>query len=106
MNKVIYIENEEPVTFCHVSPEVFQHLGEWFGILGQPIIRAIIINPDTKEKQIERFPPLFWVHQLGKRRNQHTCDTVIMEATTIIITMVITIHQYQYCFPKQALFID
>lgn len=63
----LYPENEEPVTFCHVSPEVFQHLGEWFGILGQPIIRAIIINPDTKEKQIERFPPLFWVHQLGKK---------------------------------------
>ena len=75
MNKVIYIPRMKNQSLLSCIARVFQHLGEWFGILDQPIIRAIIINPDTKEKQIERFPPLFWVHQLGKRRNQHTCDT-------------------------------
>ena len=63
----LYPENEEPIPSCHVSTKVFEYLGEWFGILGQPIIRAIIINPETKEKEIERNTPLFWVYQLGKK---------------------------------------
>ncbi|KAL6453417.1 UBP12 Ubiquitin carboxyl-terminal hydrolase 12 [Candida maltosa Xu316] len=63
----LYPDSENAVKIYHISPQVFNHLAEWFGVLGQPIVRSIIINPETGTKEIEKFPPVFWIHQLGKK---------------------------------------
>lgn len=67
-NGNLFAEDEqETAKIAHVPVEVFNYLGKWFGILGQPVFRAIIFNPETGLNELERFPVFFWVHQLGKK---------------------------------------
>lgn len=62
-----YPENQEPVGTSNISPEIFNYLSKWLGIVGEPITRYLILNPETNEIEVERFPPVFYVHQLGKK---------------------------------------
>ncbi|KAK6456038.1 peptidase C19, ubiquitin C-terminal hydrolase 2 [Scheffersomyces xylosifermentans] len=64
----LYPENEEPVGTYNVSPEIFQYLSDWLGTKGDPVCRCLIVNPETGAKEVERFPPVFYVHQLGKKQ--------------------------------------
>ncbi|KAK6462100.1 peptidase C19, ubiquitin C-terminal hydrolase 2 [Scheffersomyces coipomensis] len=67
LNGNLYPEDNEPVGTYNISPEIFNYLLEWFGIKGDPITRCLIINDETGAKEVERFPPLFYIHQLGKK---------------------------------------
>ncbi|RCK60726.1 Ubiquitin carboxyl-terminal hydrolase 12 [Candida viswanathii] len=58
---------DDKLKIAHISIDVFKYLSKWFGVLGQPTFRSIIINPATGQKEIERVPLIFWVHQLGKK---------------------------------------
>ncbi|KAK6199323.1 peptidase C19, ubiquitin C-terminal hydrolase 2 [Scheffersomyces amazonensis] len=66
----LYPEDDEPVGTYNISPEIFNYLCQWFGIEGDPVIRCLIVNPETGTKEVERYPPIFYVHQLGKKQNQ------------------------------------
>ncbi|ABN65218.2 peptidase C19, ubiquitin C-terminal hydrolase 2 [Scheffersomyces stipitis CBS 6054] len=74
-NGILYPENNEPVETYNVSPEIFNYLADWFGTKGQPVCRCLIINPETGAKEVERFPPVFHIHQLGKRPVQNSYYT-------------------------------
>lgn len=63
-------ETETTQTVC-VPPQVFQHLVEWFGIIGEPISRAIITD-NTGAKVLEKFPPYFVLHGLSKTNKTST----------------------------------
>ncbi|CAK7915566.1 ubiquitin carboxyl-terminal hydrolase 12 [[Candida] anglica] len=63
----LYPENDEPVDTYNVSPPVFQLLVDWFEVRGEPVSRAIIVNPEAGHKEVERFPSFFQVHTLTKK---------------------------------------
>lgn len=65
-NGALYPENDEPVGTYNVSPALFDKLTEWFGLVGQPVPRHLIINPETGNKEVERYPPYFFLHTLSK----------------------------------------
>lgn len=66
-NGNLFPENQEPVGTYNISPEIFEYLSKWLGIVGEPVKRYLITNPETNETEVERFPPVFYVHQLGKK---------------------------------------
>ncbi|CUM63100.1 uncharacterized protein PRCAT00000666001 [Priceomyces carsonii] len=70
-NGDLYPEDEEPVGTYNIPPEIFNLLVEWFGIIGDPVARCIILNGENEIKEIERYPLMFHVHQLGKRASHY-----------------------------------
>ena len=70
-NGQLYPENEEPVGTYNVIPEIFNHFTTWFGIKGEPVLRYIVVNPQTGENEVERFPLTFHLHQLSKKNPHH-----------------------------------
>jgi ubiquitin carboxyl-terminal hydrolase 4/11/15 len=67
----LYPENEEPVGTYNVNPDIFNYLKTWFGIKGEPVSRYIVMNPQTGENEVERFPLTFHLHQLSKKNSHH-----------------------------------
>lgn len=65
-NGALFPENDEPVGTYNVSPALFDQLVEWFGLVGQPVPRYLIVNPETGAKEVERYPPYFFLHTLTK----------------------------------------
>ncbi|EGV66692.1 ubiquitin C-terminal hydrolase [Yamadazyma tenuis] len=57
-------EDDESRCVC-VHPKVFQYLSQWFGLEGVPIARALIIDA-SGNKIVEKYPPYFVLHTLGK----------------------------------------
>ncbi|ODV81036.1 peptidase C19, ubiquitin C-terminal hydrolase 2 [Suhomyces tanzawaensis NRRL Y-17324] len=65
----LYPENDEPIGTYNVSPEIFESLSSWLGVKGNPVTRCLIINDATATKEVERYPPVFYIHQLVKKPN-------------------------------------
>lgn len=68
----LYPVDNEPVPTIGLSVNIFQHLLLWFGALGQPIRRWYITNLQTEALEIERWPPMFYIHYIGKKTHQPT----------------------------------
>nr|WOG36174.1 uncharacterized protein [Candida metapsilosis] len=62
----------EPTPTTSISRDIFHHLSHWFGVLGQPVVRSFIKNPETGIVEIERWPITFAVHCIGKKTHQPT----------------------------------
>ena len=67
----LYPEDDEPVGTYNVLREVFQLLSKWFGLIGDPVARALVINPQTHKIEVERFPTYLQVHTLGRNTSVH-----------------------------------
>lgn len=67
LNGILYPECNEPLDTYNIPPEVFHHLTNWFGLKGQPVSRALIYNPETGRKEVERFPSYFHIHTFKTR---------------------------------------
>lgn len=63
---MLYVDETQATQTICVHPKVFQFLVEWFGLYGEPISRAIIIDNETGDKVLEKFPPYFILHNLSK----------------------------------------
>jgi ubiquitin carboxyl-terminal hydrolase 4/11/15 len=72
LNGILYPECNEPLDTYNIPPEVFYHLTNWFGLKGQPVSRALIYNPETGRKEVERFPSYFHIHTFKTRGAQST----------------------------------
>lgn len=59
-------EKSDAIATRSITQEAFQKLIEWFGIHGEPIARAAMLNPATGNIEVERFPPYFHIHTLLK----------------------------------------
>ncbi|CUM46589.1 uncharacterized protein AC631_02041 [Debaryomyces fabryi] len=70
----LYPEDEKLNTVAtrSIKPDVFQKLMEWFGIHGEPIARAAMLNPTTDTIEVEKFPPYFHIHTLLKGNTNRT----------------------------------
>ncbi|KAI5957057.1 hypothetical protein KGF57_003366 [Candida theae] len=66
----LFPPENEPAPTIAVSQNVFQHLSYWFGVLGQPLERSFITNPQTGVVEIERWPIAFAIHCIGKKPHQ------------------------------------
>lgn len=67
----LYPEESEPVGTYNIIPELFHLLVELFGIKGNPVARSLILNSETGELGVERFPPSFQIHQLVKQASEY-----------------------------------
>lgn len=71
-NGHLYPINQEPIETFPVISELFNYLTNWFGIKGNAIKRHSIKNSRTGLLEIERYPIIFNLHQIGKKQNHST----------------------------------
>ncbi|EDK42382.1 hypothetical protein LELG_00560 [Lodderomyces elongisporus NRRL YB-4239] len=66
----LYSEQDELIKTVPIPQTVFDCLSAWFGIVGQPVVRSMIFNPETGKLEVERWPIVFFLHILGKKPQQ------------------------------------